>query len=300
MTFRLASDTTSIVQTDSAGMSRAADGINNNSSFIFPEFFTVAVDGTNYMYTANSAGTNMIPWSIVAFPISGASVRVQAFYPAVLMKCSPTPQTFTVEYDQSQTSIGTSNYRNSDLMYGEPIANGTYAWGTWSGLDGSGKVMPTEDPIPLVFEHKMAKIRVDVTTNSALVKQIKMTNVKRSIDLNTSDITFSNLNTATDGLGDNILLYDDATGTSANFVCTALIPKQSLTAGTQFIEVVVGAVPSDVTLTYTLHDAASFNPGKQYIYNLSVSMDKLNVSCSIADWNTSPAGWSDVNETLPL
>lgn len=282
-------------------LTRAVDGINDNSTFIFPADFTIAVDGRNYMYTANSAGTNMVGWSTVSFPITGASVLVQAFYPA-LGTDNPT-QSFTVRNNQSQTSIGTNNYRISDLMVGSPAANGTtISWGTgtWNGLDGSGKVMPTADAIPLIFEHKMAKIRVDVKTNSAIVKQIKMINVKRSIDFNTNNITFSNLSTSIDGLGDNVIMYDNATGTTTDFICTAIIPKQNLTAGTKFIEVVLGAIPSDVTLTYTLHEAANFDSGKQYIYNLDVSMDKLDVSCSTVDWNTTPTGWTDVNESLTI
>ena len=280
---------------------RAVNGINDNATFIFPADFTVAVDGANYMFTANSAGTNMIGWSLVAFPVSGASVQVLAFYPALLADTQI--QSFAVRNNQNQTNIGTNNYRISDLMVGMPAANGTtISWGTgtWNGLDGNGKVKPTEDAIPLVFEHKMVKIRVNVNTNSATVKQIRMINVKRSIDFDTNDITFSNLDTADDGLGDNVIMYDDITGTKTNFVCTALIPKQNLTADTPFIEVVLGATPSDVTLTYTLHADANFNPGKQYIYNLDVSMDKLDVSCSIADWNTSPVGWTDVIKTVKI
>lgn len=298
MSFRLVTDNCDTIRTDNIGSTRAPDGVNDNATFIFPADFTVAVDGINYIYTANSAGTNMIGWSIVAFPVSGNSVKVQAFYPALLTNNST--QSFTVRYNQSQTSIGTANYRLSDLMYGVPIANGTYAWGTWNSLDSSGKVIPTDDPIPLVFEHKMVKIRIDVITNGATVKQITMKNVLRSIDFNTADASFSGLVSAADGFGDKVMMYDNASGSSTNFTCTALIPQQDLTANTPFIDVVVEAQPSDLTMTYSLHDAASFKPGKQYIYNLAVSMDKLEVSCSIAGWNTPPAGWLDVNETLTL
>ena len=91
------------------------------------------------------------------------------------------------------------------------------------------------------------------------------------------------------GFGDNVVMFDDATGTSTNFTCTALIPKQGLAADTQFIEVVIGASPSDLTLTYKLPSAASFDSGKQYIYNLAVSMDELEVSCEIDNWNAAPA-----------
>lgn len=282
MSFCLATDSMGLVLADGNTTTRAADGVNNDDSFVYPADFSIAVDGENYVYTASGKNTNMTSSFPAAFSVTGASVRVLAFYPSFKMSYSTAPQTFTVGYNQSQTSMGTANYRVSDLMYGLPKSD-------FAHLDGDGKVKPTEDPIPLVFEHMMVKIRIDVTTNGATVKQIKMANVQRSIDFNTADATFSNLATASDGFGDNVVMFDDATGTSTNFTCTALIPKQGLAADTQFIEVVIGASPSDLTLTYKLPSAASFDSGKQYIYNLAVSMDELEVSCEIDNWNAAPA-----------
>ena len=170
MTFRLVSDSTSVVQTDSTEVTRTADGVNDNATFIFPADFTVAVDGENHVYTANSANTNMTSLAPASYPVTGNGVRVLAFYPSFTMQYDATPQTFTVAQDQSQTGMGTSNYMVSDLMYGLPKPDFAY-------LDGTGKVLPSNDPVPLVFEHKMVKIRIDVTTNSAIVKQIKIKNV---------------------------------------------------------------------------------------------------------------------------
>lgn len=279
MKFRLVSE--------SIGGTRAADGVNNDDTFIYPADFTVAVNGGNSIYTATAANTDMVSVAPACFPISRNSIRVQAFYPAFSMRYSATPQTFTVSYNQSQSSIGTDNYRVSDLMYGLPKEDFLY-------IDGSGptrKVKVTDESvnvaIPLVFEHKMVKIRVDVTivNGGAKVKGIKMKNVKRSIDFNTDDATFSNLQTADDGLGDYVIMYDDATGTTSDFTCTALIPQQDLATGTAFIDVVVESYPTDFTMTYKLHEAANFVSGKQYIYSLSVSMTELGVKCSIANWN---------------
>lgn len=289
ISLRLISDSTTIIQSGDFRKTRADDGINDDGTFVYPADFSVAVDGENFVYTANAVNTDMTSSAPANYPVNGRSVRIQAFYPSFKMRYAITPQTFTVMQNQSQTSTGTSGYKISDLMYGVPLANGTYAWGNWNGLDGAGKVLPTTDAIPLVFEHKMAKIRVDFTTNGAIVKQITMKNVKRSIDFNTTDATFLNLATAADGLGDNVIMYKDAMGTSTGFTCTALIPQQNLAAGTAFIDVLVESVPTDVTLTYSLHEAANFLSGKQYIYNLAVSLTEVNVSCSIANWNATPA-----------
>lgn len=281
MAFTLATDSTG-VHTDSIEATRAVDGLNNNSTFLFPADFTVAVDGVNYTYTAISANTNMTSSSPANYPLDNSHVRIQAFYPSYMMQYAASPQTFTVSQDQCQTSLGGANYRASDLMYGLPKGDFTH-------LDGSGLVIPTEDAVPLVFEHKMVKIRIDITTNGATVKCVTMKNVRRSIDFNTADATFSNLATAADGFGDNVIMYNHATGTNTNFTCTALIPKQNLAVNTPFIDIVVDAQPSDLTMTYSLNDVAIFNPGMQYIFNLSVSMDEVDgLSCEIADWNDAP------------
>ena len=293
MTFRLVSDTTEVVEAANPRNTRASDGINDDGSFIFPADFMIAVDGDNHVYTANGKNTDMVSSSPASFPVSGRSVRVQAYYPSFKMRYADTPQTFTVAYNQNQTSMGTANYRVSDLMYGEPQSG-------FADLDGDGKVNPTANAIPLVFKHKMAKVRIDVTTNGAIVKKVTMKNVQRSIDFNPSDATFTNLATADDGLGDEVIMYDDATGTSTNFTCTALIPQQNLTASTPFIDVVVEAQPSDLTMTYTLRDATNFDSGKQYIFNLSVTMDELEVDCEISNWNTTPAGWTNITETVNI
>ena len=282
MSFRLATDSIEVVLADGNGTTRAANNVNDDDTFIYPADFTIAVDGENYVYTASGKNRDMTSSFPAAFPVTGASVRVQAFYPAFKMSYSTSLQTFTVGHNQSQTSMGTAYYRVSDLLYGRPQSD-------FDHLDGDGKVMPTDEPIPLVFEHKMVKIRIDVTTNGATVKQIKMTNVQRSIEFKTADATFQNLVSVTDGFGDEVIMYDDAAGSSAGFNCTSLIPAQNLAADTRFIEVVIGASPSDMTLTYKLPSAASFDSGKQYIYNLAVSMDGLEVSCIIADWNPAPA-----------
>lgn len=283
ISFTLVSDSTENVQSDSVRATRAADGINNDATFIYPSDFSVSVDGDNHIYTATAVNTVMTSSAPASFPINGNSVAVHAFYPAFLMHYSSTPQTFTVEQNQSQTATGTDNYRNSDLMYGLPQAG-------FADLDGSGKVKRTSNPVPLVFEHKMVKIRVDITTSGGVnVKQITMRNVKRSIDFNTENGTFTNLAMAADGLGNNVIMYKNATGTTAGFTCTALIPQQILPTGTAFIDVLVESVPADVTLTYSLHEAANFLSGKQYIYNLAVSLTEVTVSCSIANWNAAPA-----------
>jgi len=147
----------------------------------------------------------------------------------------------------------------------------------------------------------MAKISIIANTNGSVIKKMTMLNVKRSIDFNPVDTTFSNLAEADDGLGNSVLLYDDETGQGGTFTCSAVIPRQSLVAGTAFIRVVVEDFPNDQVLTYRLQENAMFWPGKHYEYNLNITMSGVeDVQCTMVPWDANPPGWTDIDETITL
>ena len=280
--------------TEKQTVSRAAANLNDQATFVFPSDFTIAMDAENFTYTANGIETEMTSSEPARFPIDGSNVRIIAFYPSFAMSYSDTPQTFTVAQDQSQTDMGANNYRVSDLMYGLPQS-------TFSELDTDGKVKCTAQPIPLVFEHKMSKISINVHLNGSVIKKMTMLNVKRSIDFNPADATFSNLAEAADELGNSILVYESEVGMLVDTECAVLVPTQSLAVGTKFIEIVVEDFPNDQVLTYRLHEDADFQPGAHYIYQLQVTMSGVeDVQCTMAPWDTNPPGWTDINETITL
>ena len=266
-------------------VTRAANNVNTPTNFFDGTNyinFTVAVDGTNYTYKTNDVNVNMTSTSPAYFPVNGNSVIIKAYYPADKMQYASTAQTFTVEADQSTDA----NYKASDLMYGLPKSD-------YTGFDTDGKsVLPTTNAIPLEFVHKMVKITMNVTINGAVVKKVTMKNVMRSIDFNPSDGTFAALSlaSASDGLGDNVIIYDNSTGTSADFTCAAIIPEQNPAAATEFIDVVIQDSPSDKTLTYKLQEDGDFESGKQYIYNLTVNNDEILCTTTITDWDTAVDG----------
>ena len=267
---------------------RAADGIND-TNFPASTPITVAVDGTNYSYQTDATSVSNPMTCLAAipphFPVSGNSVHIVAYYPA-LMQYATTAQTFTVAADQSTEA----NYKASDLMVGLPQTTFEDA-NHVSLIEGTGftrKVKPTSLNIPMEFEHKLVKIKVVVTINGAVVKKVTMKNVMRSIDFNPSDGTFAALSlaSASDGLGDNVIIYDNSTGTSADFTCAAIIPEQNPAAATEFIDVIIQDSPSDKTLTYKLQEDGGFESGKQYIYNLTVNNDEILCTSSITSWGS--------------
>ncbi len=268
---------------------RAADG-ENEGNFALETPVTVSVDGNNYSYKTDATSTSnpldcqdaVPPY----FPIDGSSVRIMAYYPST-MQYATTVRTFTVAHDQSQTAAGTANYKASDLMVGLPKADFADA-SSVSLIDGSDfgrKVKPTSLSIPLEFEHKMVKIRLNTTNNGATVRKVEMTGIKRSIDFNPSDTTFQNLATATDDTDATenfVIMYEDATGSTSNVVCTALIPKQDLTSGTPFITVTTA---SGTPLVYKLPENYYFAPGKQYRFNVNINDYEITATSDVTDWD---------------
>lgn len=276
---------------------RADDG-TNDGNFALETPITVSVDGTNYNYKtdATSISNPMVCQDATPpyFPVNGSSVRIVAFYPSTV-SYSTTAQTFTVAHDQSQTATGTDNYKASDLMVGLPKADFVDdATPTPNSLiDGTGytrKVKPTSKQIPLEFEHKMVKIRLHTTNNGATVKKVEMKGIKRSIEFNPSDFTFTNLALATDdtdAAANTVIMYDNSSGSAADVTCTALIPKQDLAATTEFITV---TTQSGVPLVYKLPEAYYFGPGKQYFFNVNINDYEITVTSSVYDWDDAVEG----------
>lgn len=284
---------------------RAADGINTGN-FPLETPITVAVDGSNYNYKTDATSVSnpldcqdAIP---PHFPVSGSSVHVVAYYPASV-QYDTEAHPFVVAADQSTEA----SYAASDLMIGLPQT--TFEDGSGNSLiEGSGmtrKVKRTSIPVPMEFVHQLSKIKVVVTINGAVVKGVTMKNIMRSIDFNPSTGALTNVAAvATSGL-DEVVMYTNSTGTSANFTTTAIIPVQNLASGTGFIDVVVQNSPSDKTLTYKLQEAGAFVSGSQYIYNLTVSNDEILCTTSVTNWDdatdyTHGDGLAMIRPKLPI
>ena len=259
-------------------LTRADDGLNNNGTFFDGSTsidFKIAVDGRNYTYSTAAANTAMTSTSPAYFPIDGTtSVKVQAYYPADKMQYATSAQTFTVAADQTTAAY----YKASDLMYGVPAANGTTVGsGTWNGLDADGKVIPTTNPVPLVFTHKMVKIKVVVTPSGSTVNKVELKNINRAIPFDPRD---GSLGTATAVTGTDVTMYNNTTGTTSTLTTTALIPKQTIATTVDFLTITT----SDHTLNYRLPAEVTFDAGKQYIYNVTVNTDQITVTSNITDW----------------
>jgi len=173
-----------------------------------------------------------------------------------------TSHTFSVSTDQSTDE----NYLNSDLL-----------WATAS----SSK---TENAIPLVFKHKLAKINVTLTSEdiadlSNATISICGTNI--TTNFNPADGTLS----ATTA---NVVEIKAGVTTTSAYTSSAIVVPQELASGTKFIKVIY----NNKNFYYTLSAKKEFKSGYSYSYTLNVKESKVEIdveSDNITDWTDEEA-----------
>ena len=153
---------------------------------------------------------------------------------------------FTVATDQSTDAA----YQASDLMYASAIS-----------LTKSGDVTTGV----LSFTHKMSKITLEITAGDGVsaITGVYIIGGDKTVALSGGNCT---LGATSDALSDAspITVW---TGSASAVDCAALIPPQTIAAGTAFLKVVTNAV----TVTYTLPEAQTFPEGNYYSYAILVS-----------------------------
>ena len=166
-----------------------------------------------------------------------------------------TSHEFSVSTDQSDNA----NYRNSDLL--------------WAMTTSS----MTKNAIPLVFEHKLAKVNVtlrseDIDDLSGAVISICGTNVTTSFNPTTGSLSA----TATD-----VQEIKAGETTSSAYTASAIVVPQTVANGTKFIKIVLG----DKTFYYTLSTDKELRAGYSHNYTLTIKdMEVTAESDKITDW----------------
>lgn len=196
------------------------------------------------------------------------TATAHAYYPQTV---THETTSFTVAKDQTNDEA----YKASDLMYATAslVKNGSAATGT------------------LVFQHKMAKVIVDVTADNSIsaITGVRIISGYRTIaattpltcTLSTAPAGLSDAITATDNGGNDyacVKMYENATGTT-HVQCAALLPPQTIAAG-DFIEV---RTPEG-TATYALDAAKALANGNTYTVKLAVMYGSIDVTSTITNW----------------
>ena len=196
------------------------------------------------------------------YPANLANIDICAYHPS-----SVTSGTTEFTVNASQTTANVANYRSSDLMYATKLTN--KAKGTTHGL---------------TFNHALSKIVVNLTgggdvTIDTIAKYVSSVTIKNTLP--TAGFTISNgavgAITASGSATDI-----EITGTNkANH--TGIIVPQTLAAATVLFNVVY----NNVNYTWALEENTTFEKGKVYTYNLTLSTVGIELeSTEINDWNS--------------
>ena len=208
----------------------------DNGQTFYAHFPSGTTSLTSTTFTADGSGgttATVIPY----FTLSGTSTDVRAYYPSSVTN---TTTTFSVLADQS-TDV---NYRSSDLMFAS--ANIT-------------KASPTG---ALSFAHKMAKVKIGVTTNGVTVTKVQLRGIKRRVPFTPSTGAVGSAEVIT---GETVVTAFTGS-TTTDFTCTALVPAQSFSSGATFVAVTTAGN----IRTYTLPSAITLAAGSEYTYNAVV------------------------------
>lgn len=217
------------------------------------------------------------------FPIGVNIISIFGVHPSTYTSNTD----FTVAADQ--TSDG--DYAASDLCY-SPAADHTRTTGP---VDANGRQIMT-------FQHALSKIVVEITTNTGktLPATVKLL-AKRTTKMTWS--TGSDFSVQAEATGDasyiTMGLNDDGTGTKVSG--GAIIPPQTIAAGTSFISFTVADLGP---MIYPLPASTSFTSGKRYTYKIKVNNVGITATTDIDDWgatvNGEVVGEAFIRPTLPI
>lgn len=205
-------------------------------------------------------GKNILTPDVQPYYPQSGTVDLYALYPTDASVLTNESTSFRVQADQSSDA----NYKLSDLM--------------WAGKIAQAK---TESDVELTFRHLMAKIVIDVTAKEGVtITSVKLKNTVRTVpiqNIQQSTRSLGEVLTTSDEALKTIIIGEDATG-ATHIGGAALFPPQSIMAN--FIEVVTNYG----TATYSVDK--TFESGKQYTVNLTVTRQQIGCTTTIADWTS--------------
>ena len=263
--------------------SRAATGVQGNAldpSTILGVFVTQPVNNTtfygyaNKYYTNDGAG-NLEPLSPTYFPLSNDDVDLEfiAYAPwHTTYSILNQPHNFAVQTDQS-TSEG---YIKSDLMYGTP-KNGNPVHHVISH-DPANK---TQNVI-LTMRHLFSKVTITLVPQPPLTEasledaRVTLKQVGTQVAFTIADGTLSEATLPDDVVIGDVTLVSNPT-------VSGLLPPQTITPGTLFIEVTLN---NGEVYNYTNPTAnpLTLEGGKHYQFRMKFGASLSEVTMSVADW----------------
>lgn len=264
-----------------APQTRAADGLYTASTgFDGTETVKVFLGEACADYSVGAADADdsyrsaLTPASTRLYYPSGTegSVTVYAVYPSASAPATAEASatgTHTVAYDQSQSDLGTANYKASDLMYVRNVVS----------------LSEKTTQQVLSFTHQLVKLTLNITkaADVASITKVELKHVKRqaTVAADATSMTLSHLVTATGddaAAGDNILVMSDITDTEAH-TGAVLFPAQAWDDA-DFLEITAG---NGETAVWQL-TKSDWTPGAAYTMTFTVDASTLGVTAAITNW----------------
>lgn len=226
-------------------------------------------NGTNASYTSNGSGGLTADGSAMTCSSETSAMSFTAYAPYnESWSSATTEQTFTVTADQSDAT----KYVANDLLYGT----------------GSIESAPTANQqVALSFTHKLSQIKVVLT--QATGASIDLSGATVTVKSPTNQVPFTPSGEGTVGTATGSAISINAgTGTTTY----AIIPPQTISAGTEFINVSVGGH----TIVASLGANQTFNSGGAYTFTITIGdfpTTPAATRTTLGTPTTSLNGWGD-------
>ena len=210
-------------------------------------------DWTDYIYTASANGEMTAPTTPPYYPLDNTNVDIVAYSPSFASS------TFTVLSDQTTDE----SYLASDLVYASATNNAKSA-----------------AAVPLQFEHKMAKIVVNVTAGSGVseIRSVALASIYPQVTFNPST---GAVGYATGTQTPVTIINNNNTAAAYG---AAVIPGQTVVGNLLTVVTDIG------TATYSVI-SKTFTAGNVYRLNIRVGRTSIGTTNSITNW----AGSGTVN-----
>lgn len=210
---------------------------------------------TNVAWTVGSDGQMVNSGDALYW--TNSDISVVAYHPYQADWSTDAEMSFSVATDQSDDE----SYLNSDLLWVSTTAS------------------KSEDPVSLMFSHKLAKVNVTLQSDSQsdlsdAVISICRTNITTNFNPVTGELSAPALTDVED--------IKAGTTTSTAYTASAIVVPQTVASGTQFIKVEL----DNTIYYYTLSADKELVGGHAYHYTLKLK-EKVNlslVSYNISDW----------------
>ncbi len=236
---------------------RAAAGSDLNDGYIESgQTVKVLVRNTNstgswaeYAYVAAANGVLTPPATPPYYPLDNTNVDIVAYSPSTVSS------TFAVLTDQTTND----SYMASDLVY----------------ASATNKAKSTT-AVPLQFEHKMAKIVVNVTAGDGVgvIQSVRLASVYTQVPF---DPSTGVIGSATGSQTPITIVNNNTTATASG---AAVIPGQTVVGDLLTVVTNIG------TATYAV-ESKTFTAGNVYILNIRVGRTSIGATTSITNWTGS-------------